>query len=43
MPLRAAVNEGEGKKPEVEPSFTDLLFPEVLHFRDQKRTCSESP
>jgi hypothetical protein len=30
MTLRAAVNEGEGKKPEVElvePSFTDLLFP----------------
>ena len=21
----------------------DLLFPEVLHFADQKRTCSESP
>jgi hypothetical protein len=33
MPLRTAVNEGEGKKPEVEPSFTDLLFPEVLHFK----------
>jgi hypothetical protein len=45
MPLRAAVNEGEGegKQPEVEPSFIDLLFPEVLHFKDQKRTCSESP
>jgi len=26
MLLRAAVNEGEGKKPKVEPSFTDLLF-----------------
>jgi hypothetical protein len=43
MPLRAAVNEGEGKKPEVEPSFIDLLFPEVLHIKDQKCTCSESP
>jgi hypothetical protein len=36
MPLHAAVNEGEGKKPEVEPSFIDQLFPEVLHFRDQQ-------
>ena len=27
------MNEGEGKKPDVEPSFIDLLFPEVLHFR----------
>jgi transposase, IS5 family len=43
MPPRAALNEGEGKKPEVEPSFTELLFPEVRHFRDQKCTCSESP
>ena len=44
MPLRSAVYEGENKKPEVGPSFIDLLLPEVLHyFKDQKRTCSESP
>src|ERR1700721_1131329 len=43
MPLRAAVNEGEGKKPEVEPRFTDLLFPEVLHFGDQNLLIQRVP
>ena len=43
MLLRAAVDESEGEKPEVEQSFTALLFPQVIHSTEQKRTYSERP